>query len=261
MYGKTLRMAKLMPLEHQKLCVVPLDHGVTLGAIHGIENAYKAVSKINQGGADAVVIHKGILRMISQYPELAPQNYIMHLSASTDLGMYEKEKVLVGSVEEAIKLGAIGISMHVNFGTSSEREMISSLGRISEKCMDWGMPLLVMTYVQNDSYNSKTIAHAARTVQELGADIIKINLPSTNESIEEILSGINVPLIVAGGQTTDNTRSFLSKLYYATKYGASGVAIGRNIFGSENVVLMTRIIKCLINDKLSLEQCLDELKK
>ena len=97
-----------------------------------------------KGGASAIVLHKGILKMVCNYPELLNANYLMHLSVSTCLGNYQPCKVRVGTVEEAIKLGAIGISSHTNLGGEYETEMIKDLASIAEDCFKWDMPLLSM---------------------------------------------------------------------------------------------------------------------
>ena len=71
---------------------------------------------------------------------------IMHLSGSTSLAPDPNHKVLVKTVEEAIKFGADAVSVHVNIGAQYEAEMLAVLGTISERCDYWGMPLLAMMY-------------------------------------------------------------------------------------------------------------------
>mgnify|MGYP002228109961 FL=1 len=39
-----------------------MDHGVSVGPIEGIENIHKTVSDMADGGADAVLMHKGLCR-------------------------------------------------------------------------------------------------------------------------------------------------------------------------------------------------------
>ena len=49
-------------------------------------------------------------------------------------------------MEEAIKLGADGVSVHVNLGDENERDMLAQLGRVAEDAQNWGMPLIAMVY-------------------------------------------------------------------------------------------------------------------
>ncbi|MOA30367.1 2-amino-4,5-dihydroxy-6-one-heptanoic acid-7-phosphate synthase [compost metagenome] len=70
----------------------------------------------------------------------------MHLSASISFSPCRMEKVLVGTVEEAVQLGADGVSIHVNIGCDEDRSMLQDAGKVSRACMEWGMPLLMMVY-------------------------------------------------------------------------------------------------------------------
>jgi len=56
---------------------------------------------------------------------------IIHLSASTALGPDPNNKVLVATVEEALKIGADGVSIHVNVGAEDESHMLATLGEVS----------------------------------------------------------------------------------------------------------------------------------
>lgn len=57
------------------------------------------------------------------------RSLIVHLSASTSLGPDPNNKVLVATVEEALKMGADGVSIHINVGAEDESHMLYTLGR------------------------------------------------------------------------------------------------------------------------------------
>jgi len=259
MNGKQLRLNRLMHVESKRFCIVPIDHGTTLGPIKGLENAVDTIRNIAAGGADALVLHKGLLRMASQHPELAKAKYLMHISVSTSLGPDANHKVLVGSVEEAVKLGADGISIHCNIGTESEMEMIKDFGKISEACLEWGMPLLAMVYCKKDAHKDpKQIAQVARLGQELGADIVKVDYPGTKEGMAEIVNGVQVPVVIAGGSKI-SPAELLQVIGDAVEVGAAGVSIGRNIFQHEDQRFITEIISKFLHNELSLKDCLDKV--
>jgi predicted phospho-2-dehydro-3-deoxyheptonate aldolase len=260
MNGKILRLARIMDVISQKTCIVPMDHGTTLGPIPGIANSLEVIAQVVAGGADALVLHKGLLRMVSQKPELAKGRYLLHLSVSTSLGPDPNRKVLVSSVAEAIKLGADGISIHVNIGTATEAEMIQDLGQVSAACLEWGMPLLAMMYSKKAQKSPEQIAHAARLGQELGADIVKIDYPGSIADTEKLVKGVQVPVVIAGGSKMDRPQDLLQIIHDALSAGAAGVSIGRNIFQHENPRLITEIVSNLIHGKLSLPECVERLK-
>jgi predicted phospho-2-dehydro-3-deoxyheptonate aldolase len=238
-----------------------MDHGVTYGPIPGLEKCYKNMLQVISGGATAIVLHKGMLARVNRYPGLLTANYLMHISASTSLGKYQADKVLVGSVEEAIKLGAAGISVQVNLGAETERAMLRDFGLIAERCNDWGMPLLAMMYVIGPTKTPQQIAHAARLAQELGADLVKVDYPGTAAGIRQVVQGTDIPVMIAGGARIDKLDEFLRVVDEALFGGASGVSVGRNIFQHEHVKLLTEVICKLLQDKWHIEECLNYIDR
>jgi DhnA family fructose-bisphosphate aldolase class Ia len=118
------------------------------------------------------------------------------------------------------------------------------------------MPLIAMMYSQKDGKDPAIIAHAARIGQELGADIVKVAHPGTQEGISKVLAGIQIPLVFAGGEKKDNTQSTLKVVHNAVTAGAAGVCMGRNIFQHPRPELFTYLISRLIHGEITLEECL-----
>lgn len=160
-----------------------------------------------------------------------------------------------------MKLGADGVSVHVNLGVWSETEMMRDLGVVSKECMEWGMPLLVMIYAHKNAEDISTLMHCARVAEELGADIVKIAYPGSFENMEKLMRGIGIPVVIAGGAKTESTEKLLYAVNDALNAGASGVAIGRNVFQHKNPALITDIIRKLVHRKIKLEQCLSLLRE
>lgn len=262
MSGKAIRLSRLMNRASNRICIVPIDHGVTLGPIDGIADIVTTINRAVSGGADAIVVHKGPLIALSKYPELTNKGkYILHLSASTVQSADPTYKVMVATVEEAIKLGADGVSVHINLGTTKESEMVKDLGTVSKACMEWGMPLLVMIYTHKIPKQVAHAAHAARLAEELGADIIKVSCIGAIEEIKAASSGVRVPIVVAGGEYGYEPNQLLEMINDSLIAGAAGVAIGRNIFQSNNQEWITSIIAKLVHKEWKLPDCLHELKK
>lgn len=259
MYGKSLRLSQIFNQESKKTCIVPLDHGTTIGPVIGINDYLTTIYEVLKGGANAIVLHKGLLKEVSKHPAITNGNYFMHLSVSTILSSDPSFKVLVGTVEEAIKLGAIGVSIHVNLATMNDSEMLKDLGNISKICMEWSMPLLAMMYVYKKNIEVFNIAHAARIAEELGADIIKVNCLNLIDEIDMIKNSINIPLIIAGGEKKEDPKEILYFINQAIKGGVDGIAIGRNIFQNENPKMFTEILTNFIHNKKTYEESLETL--
>jgi len=124
--GKMVRIERIMNRATKRTIIVPMDHGVSSGPIEGIKDIKVAIDKVAEGGANAVVLHKGLVRA-GHRGGGRDIGLIVHLSASTDLSPSKNDKVLVCSVEEAIRLGADAVSIHVNIGADMEREMLRDL--------------------------------------------------------------------------------------------------------------------------------------
>jgi len=244
MIGKKIRLERVIDRKSRKTVIVPMDHGVSMGPIHGLENMAATINEIADGGANAVLMHKGIVK--SGYRGYGKDiGLIIHLSAGTPYTT-PTTKVLVTDVKEALRLGADAVSIHVNIGGDNESEMLRDLGAVSRKCDEYGMPLLAMMYARgkniSNEYDVKYIKHAARIGAELGADIIKTNYTGSKETFKEVIDGCPVPVIIAGGPKIDSDEKLFSMIEDAMDCGASGVAIGRNIFQAKNISEMTKKI-------------------
>jgi fructose-bisphosphate aldolase/2-amino-3,7-dideoxy-D-threo-hept-6-ulosonate synthase len=259
--GKRIRFERLINRESKNTVIVPLDHGLSLGPIKGLENMPETIDRVVTGGANAVIVHKGIVPFGHRgYGK--DVGLIVHLSGSTTLGNAD-DKVIVCGVKEAIKLGADAVSVHINLGSDSTNQQLKSLGDISRECVEWGLPLLAMMYPRGkgiDQFNEKAIKICARVGAELGADIIKTNYTGDAKSFREVVMGCPVPVVIAGGPKMKNDREFLKMVEDAINAGAKGVAIGRNIFQSENPEKVTRAISMIVHENVSSDTAYEFLK-
>lgn len=206
-----------------------------------------------------MILHKGLLQLVARRPALARGRYLLHLSVSTTLGPDKNFKVLVSSVEEALKYGADGVSIHVNLGTDREPDMLKDCGAVARLCMEWGMPFLAMVYPQKPGNQSVQIAHAARLGQELGADIVKVPYPGSLEDAEMVLRGVQIPLVFAGGGKSDHPEEIFYMVRDALSVGAAGLAIGRNVFQHDHPKLFTYLLSRLVHGNWDVEQCVNKL--
>ena len=257
MIGKQIRMERIINRENCRTLIVPMDHGVSAGPISGLEDMKSAIGKIVDGGANAIVIHKGVVRM-GHRGRGKDVGLIIHLSASTSLSPDPNSKVLVCTVEEAIKLGADGVSIHVNIGADDEKEMLKDFGDVSKQCLAWGMPLLAMMYTRGKKIKSESdvavVKHAARVAAELGADLVKVSYTGNAESFRSVVEGCGVPVLIAGGEKAKNDIDVLKNIKNCILAGGGGVSIGRNVFQHEDPTRMIKAIKAIIHEDASLEK-------
>ncbi|MCF0225934.1 MAG: class I fructose-bisphosphate aldolase family protein [Methanobrevibacter sp.] len=259
MIGKKIRLERIINRETKRTVIAPMDHGVSSGPLKGIVDIDSTIEKISQGGADAVLMHKGIV-------EQGHRGYgkdiglIVHLSASTALAPDPNNKVLVTTVEKAIQLGADAVSVHVNLGSNTESEMLQELGLISETCSKWGIPLLAMMYprgqkVENE-HDVELVKHAARVGSELGVDIVKTNYTGDPDSFKEVVEGALVPVVIAGGPKVETNEDLLRMVKDSLEVGGAGVAFGRNLFQADDPFNVTKAISELVHNDLEVEEAL-----
>jgi 2-amino-4,5-dihydroxy-6-oxo-7-(phosphonooxy)heptanoate synthase len=243
-------MARLSRPRDEKYLFVPLDHSMADGPIIEENEFNQLISDISLGGADAIVVHKGRSRTIE--PEVLGEcALIVHLSASTDHAPDSNAKVLVGDVEEALRLGADGVSVHVNVGSDTEAVQLADLGTIASACDQWGVPLLAMIYLRGprvDSPNSpEQLSHMVSIAADLGADIVKTVLAAPVEGMAEVIAASPLPVVVAGGDGHD-----MSMFDFATSamaVGCRGLAVGRRVFTDDTPRRVVQQLAAIVHDE------------
>ncbi len=261
--GKRIRLERIVDRNSGRSVVVPMDHGVTVGPIYGLTDMKQAVNAIAEGGANAVLVHKGIV--IAGHRGYGKDiGLILHLSASTSLGPDPLDKVMIATVEEAIRLGADAVSMHVNVGAETEAGMLEALGETAMVCEEWGMPLLAMMYPRGEKvkreHDVEMVKHVARVGAELGADVIKTNYTGDPDTFKDVIDGCPVPVIIAGGPKADTDEDVLKMVEDAISVGASGVSIGRNVFQHKSPKDMTIAISRVVHENISAKEAMGMLK-
>src|SRR5699024_10324831 len=98
------------------LMITPMDHTISDGRVVPPSTSVdRLAGQLAAGGVDAVVLHKGRLRHVR--PErFVGMSLIVHLNASTSQAPDPDAKYVVTEVEEAVRLGADAVSIHVNLG-------------------------------------------------------------------------------------------------------------------------------------------------
>ncbi|MBT0158758.1 class I fructose-bisphosphate aldolase family protein [Candidatus Bathyarchaeota archaeon A05DMB-2] len=253
--GKTRRLKRILQPDNRTV-ITPMDHGVSIGPVKGITNMQEIVDKLLKGKVDAILVHKGIARRI----DTGNAGLIVHLSAMSVLTPSATSKVQVCTVKEAIRLGADAVSVHVNIGAQDEDKMLTTLGKVSDQCDQYGMPLLAMMYPRGpkiqDEHAAEPVAHAARIGAELGADIIKTNYTGDIESFKAVVESCPAPVVIAGGPKCKTPQEILQTAHDSVKAGSAGLSIGRNIFQHENPTLMVKALSAIVHNGASVEQAM-----
>jgi len=239
-----------------------MDHGISNGPIPGLENIHSVIYQCEKAGLTCVLVNKGIIKTL---PRAIDIGLIVHLSGSTSIGPAPNGKVLMGSVEEALRLGADAVSVHINIGAKEEPEMLYNLGMISDKCDEWNIPLIAMMYPRGETiknqYDPEIVAQTARIGAEAGADIVKSVYTGEVNSFRKVVKSCPVPIVIAGGPKAKTDKDIVEMCFGAMEAGAKGVTFGRNIFQHRNPPAIIHALSNIILGGKSPKEVLADLEQ
>lgn len=259
MLGKKIRMERVMDRNTRKTVMVPLIHGVGMGPIEGIKDIKHTVDVVSLGGANAVILHKGIVAAGHRHSG-KDIGLILHLTATLENG----RQTLVTDVEEAVIIGSDAVSVRVDVGGPDEGSMLKLLGEVSRDAFKWGMPLYALMdpgRVKDKDKQLKNLMRAARVGAEMGADLVRIPYSGSKESFKEVVSVCPVPLVSIGGEKKAREKEFLEMVHSVMEAGAWGVSAGRNIFQYKKPGNMIKAIGQIVHKGVSVSKAMEVLKE
>jgi fructose-bisphosphate aldolase, class I len=250
-----------------------------------------------EGGYNGVAVHYGISnRFWSKTEGKVP--LIVKINGKTSIPS-EKLALSVPTsfVEDAVKLGATGIGYTMYYGTPSQDRDLPQLAGIRKECEKYGMPLIVWAYPRGEAIDVKggrstsyALESAARLAMEMGATIIKSNLPSNPKADFNSLEGVpkyykefeewiktidprkakierakrivravhGIPILFSGGsEISDN--DLLDNASICLEGGCFGFIFGRNMWKREKKHALDITIKLqkLLDDSIKYPMVVD----
>jgi predicted phospho-2-dehydro-3-deoxyheptonate aldolase len=259
MLGKKIRMERVMDRNTKKTVIVPLIHGVGMGPIEGIKDIKNTVDTISLGGANAVILHKGIVAAGHRHSG-RDIGLILHLTATLEDG----KQTLVTDVEEAVTIAADAVSVRIDVGGANEETMLKLLGQVSRDASTWGMPLLALMdpgSVRDKGKQLKSLMRAARIGAEMGADLVRVPYSGSVDSFREVVSACPVPIVAIGGEKRGKEEEFLRMVHNVMEAGAFGISAGRNIFQYRKPGNMIKAISKIVHDGASVSSAMESLRE
>ncbi len=154
------------------------------------------------------------------------------------------------SVNEAIEIGASAVGYTVYVGSSHESEMLKEFSTIENDAHSKGIPVIGWMYIHGSGAVGKDMkeltAYAARLGLEIGADIIKIKYPGDVESLRWAIESAGKTKVVVSGGVKEDEDTFLKTVRDIMDSGAIGMAVGRNIWQSDNPLEVSEKVKNII---------------
>lgn len=233
MTGYKRRLGRFFDPVNGKTMILPLDHGGSEGLVSGLGDMGGLLASLGGTAVRAVVLHKGMAQAYSDRLDV-DLNLIVHLSAGTKHGLPSYSKALVCSVQEALRLGADAVSVHVNIGNDLEDRMLADLGMVVDEAHQWGVPVIAMVYARGGQiikeHDPSLVAHCIRLGAELGADMVKVPFSNEQKVFSQAVASCPVPVVVAGGARHADFEDLILMVKNSMQCGIKGVSIGRNVF-------------------------------
>ena len=166
---------------------------------------------------------------------------------------------LNASVEDAVRLGADAVGYTLYVGSPRQDEDLLQLKSVREDCDRYGMPLIVWSYPRGEAVEAKggqgsfyAIDYAARMAMEMGADVVKLNMPKIDpgkdkdspapynegrftqeDAISHCVESAGRSLVVLSGGSKIDDDKLLGQTRAVMEAGGSGVIYGRNVWQRE----------------------------
>ncbi|GAA0516565.1 fructose-bisphosphate aldolase, class I [Halorubrum aquaticum] len=221
-----------------KSLILAYDHGLEHGPVDFEPNPATADPErlfelATHEAVTALAVQKGVAE--AYYPEYEDDvNLLLKLNGTSNLWRGEPNSAVNCSAEYAAELGADAIGFTVYGGSNHEVEMAEEFREAQEGAREHDMGVVMWSYprgqgLRNDG-SPEVICYGARLGLELGADFVKVKYPGSAEAMGEAVRMAGPTQVVMSGGTMRDDKAFLRNVADAIDAGATGLAVGRNVF-------------------------------
>jgi len=254
-WGLENRLAQIVRPETGRTVMLAIDHGYFQGPTTGLEKPGKTVEPLLPY-CDALSPTKGILQYCIN-PQTAPP-IILRVSGGNSMARRDEldDEILTCTIEQAVALNAVGVSISIYVGTERQRQTIQNLATMADEAHKYGLVVLGISAVGaslgelrepgKEQEFARYLALASRIAAEHGADISKTYYVPGH--FDKVVGGCPIPIVLAGGKKVPEAEA-LQFSYNAIQDGASGVDMGRNIFQSEAPVAMIQAVRAIVHQE------------
>ena len=165
---------------------------------------------------------------------------------------------LTGTVEDAVRLGADAVGYTLYVGSPRQDDDFLQITEVRVECERYGMPLIVWSYPRGEAIEKKggrdsvyAVDYAARVANELGADVVKLNVPKfehpRNEespkpyntfyreldyssAVRKVIESAGKTMVLFSGGSKMGDEDLLEKARICVEQGATGLIFGRNMW-------------------------------
>lgn len=243
-------MTDLRIFNDPRAVIVAIDHPLYMWPTPGLEDRRRLIGSLADAGADAFIATYGTIRNFDDAFGQAKRILKMDIKELSVGGYQDGEHIVSWTVEEAQSIGADAVLSMVSIGGPDELQAVSQAARLAAECDRRGVPYLcemmpVASTAFPDPFAPEAIALCARSSSELGAHAVKTSIPNPPAQIA-LARGAQLPIYLAGGDRVETLEEFLQQVREAIYAGADGVAVGRNIWQSDDPGRVVELLKEIV---------------
>ncbi|MGL9732626.1 MAG: class I fructose-bisphosphate aldolase [Wolbachia sp.] len=243
-----------------KLVILPVDQGFEHGPIKSFEvnpDAYDPYYHFQLALDSGVSAYAAPLGMIeagaSAYAGMLPLILKLNSSNSLHSKNLTSDQAITASVKDALRLGCTAVGFTIYPGSAKCFDMIEEVREIIAEAKSFGLAIVLWSYPQSEGISKEggtavdVIAYAAHIAALLGANIIKVKLPTNKlekekievENIDSLSKRIEYVkkscfagkrIVVFSGGELKSMNDICNEAKEIKQGGGNGSIIGRNTF-------------------------------
>lgn len=294
----SLDMDHIGPGEKRKLCEFMYHHGpgngkmiflpVDQGLEHGPSDFFPNPPSVDfefqlnlaeEGGYSGIVCHIGLAeKHFRKYAGRVP--LVLKINGKTNIPSTEEAfSPLDATVEDAVRLGADAVGYTMYVGSTRQDEDFLQFMEVRQEARKFGMPVIMWSYprgkfvdkVHGGRNSLAMVDYAARVANELGAHVVKLNLPtapkegkydpkgpfkqynnyldlSQEDELRMVVQSAGRTGVLVSGGSKISDEDLLNKAKICLDAGVDGLIFGRNMWQRKykDALLITKEIKKLL---------------
>ncbi|HLJ82808.1 MAG TPA: hypothetical protein VKT51_01365 [Candidatus Eremiobacteraceae bacterium] len=260
--GKRARLHRLLyeyGPGNGTLLLLPIDQGLEHGPVDFFDNPDSMDPEYEfrlalEGNYSGIALHYGLAhKYFYKYAGKVP--LVLKINGKTNIPNDDDAfSPMTSSVEDAVRLGADAVGYTLYVGSPAQGTDIAQLNDVRRDCDRYGMPLVVWAYPRGKAVKEKggqdslyAVDYAARVACEMGADVVKLNVPKVTDSdkqpkpypseklseedaVRKVVKSAGRTLVLISGGSKVSDEDLLHKARLAMDAGVTGLIFGRNLW-------------------------------
>lgn len=280
--GKRTRLHRLM-YEHGpgngRMIILPIDQGMEHGPIDFLPNPPSEDPEFQfklalEGGFSGIALHLGLAEKYGRkYAGKVP--IVLKINGKTRFPPDTHAlSPMTASVEDAVRIGADAVGYTLYLGSPNQVKDLTQFRKVKADADRYGMPIILWGYPRGEAVDAMggknclyAIDYAARVACEIGADVVKLNIPqesaeqralarppydkmdlSLEERIAKLVKSAGKTLVIISGGSKVDDDELVRRARVCLEQGANGFIFGRNLWQRkwEDALAMTKKLKELM---------------